>query len=121
MILRCEQPSSASYRRYGARGVVVHPAWRGSFKAFLNDVGPAPSAAHTLDRIDGHRDYEPGNVRWATRAEQNRNMSVNHMLTLGGETRCITDWAKAVGVTPQAIRWRLRNGWPLDRALARGA
>jgi transposase len=28
---------------------------------------------YTLDRTDNDSGYRPGNVRWATRAEQNRN------------------------------------------------
>jgi hypothetical protein len=43
------------------------------FWAFLEDVGEPPTPNHTLDRIDPDGDYAPGNVRWATPKEQNRN------------------------------------------------
>ena len=39
----------------------------------LSDVGQRPSEAHSLDRINNDGHYEPGNVRWATRREQQRN------------------------------------------------
>jgi hypothetical protein len=39
----------------------------------LAEIGPKPDPALTLDRINNDGDYEPGNVRWATRAEQLAN------------------------------------------------
>jgi len=73
MIDRCENPRSTSFARYGGRGVRVCQRWRANFEAFLADVGPRPTPAHSLDRIDGARNYEPGNVRWADSTTQSRN------------------------------------------------
>lgn len=42
------------------------------------------------------------------------------MLTAFGQTRCLSDWARLVGITSQALSFRLRNGWPADRALSEG-
>lgn len=44
-----------------------------SFEAFLEDMGPKTSPDHSVDRIDSDLGYEPGNVRWATKATQSRN------------------------------------------------
>jgi hypothetical protein len=73
MITRCHNPRSASYRYYGRLGIQVCPEWRDSFAAFRNAVGEPPSPAHTLERRNPWLGYQPGNVRWATRAEQARN------------------------------------------------
>lgn len=55
--------------------------WRESFEAFFAHVGPRPSLAYSLDRIDNDRGYEPGNVRWATDSEQQQNRRFARDLT----------------------------------------
>jgi hypothetical protein len=72
MLDRCHNQRSSRWAYYGARGVVVCARWRESFAAFLGDMGERPDG-HTLDRLDNAGNYEPGNCRWATPAEQCRN------------------------------------------------
>jgi hypothetical protein len=70
---RCHNPRTSDYPYYGAKGIRMCDRWLNSFEAFYADMGPRPSAMHTVDRIDGAKDYEPANCRWATKVEQNRN------------------------------------------------
>lgn len=69
---RCYNPNTRAYPRYGGRGIVLCDRWM-AFENFLADMGPRPSAKHSIDRIDGNGNYEPGNCRWATTVEQSRN------------------------------------------------
>jgi hypothetical protein len=68
---RCTNRSSPGWKYWGGRRVKFLFK---SFEQFFAEVGKRPSRKHSLDRWpdnDGH--YEPGNVRWATRKEQNFN------------------------------------------------
>ncbi len=84
-------------------------------------MGPRPSLRHSIDRIDGTRWYEPGNCRWATHDVQCRNKRSNVNIThpATGETMCMVDWAKRLGVRKSTLSWRLQR-WPLERALEAG-
>lgn len=66
---RCNNPKSDNYARYGALGITVCRSWNKSFKDFLKDMGIRPEGT-TLDRIENSKGYFPGNVRWATPAQQ---------------------------------------------------
>jgi hypothetical protein len=66
---RCRNPKRDDYALYGGRGIRFLFT---SFEQFLAEVGPRPRGK-TLDRIDTDGDYAPGNVKWSTASEQERN------------------------------------------------
>lgn len=70
---RCGNPKNPRFSDYGGRGIVVCAEWKSSFEMFFREMGARPSADHSIDRIDNEKGYEPGNCRWATRSEQQRN------------------------------------------------
>jgi hypothetical protein len=115
---RCSvQYGSSSYL---IKGIKVCERWN-SFECFIEDMGPIPSPAHQIDRIDSNGNYEPTNCRWATLAEQQRNRSSSVFLSFNGETLTQTEWAARIGVTAQAIRHRIGTlGWSTERALTEG-
>lgn len=71
MISRCHRKSDAGYIWYGARGIKVCKSWR-KFDNFYADMGDRPDGL-SLDRIDNNGNYESGNCRWATLAQQIAN------------------------------------------------
>lgn len=73
---RCLNPNNPEYPNYGGRGITVCDRWLHGFENFLADVGLRPTHRHSIDRVNNDRGYEPGNVRWATAAEQARNRRV---------------------------------------------
>jgi len=75
MIQRCTNPKNPGWKNYGGRGIRVCDAWLNSFLSFLDHIGRRPTPKHSLDRFpDNNGSYEPGNVRWATKSEQQSNM-----------------------------------------------
>lgn len=114
---RCQNPKASNYHDYGGRGITVCERWE-KFEHFLEDLGPRPSLLHSLERKDNDKGYEPGNVRWATRTDQNNNSRKNHQLTFQGQTMNATQWAKVTGLTFTIIARRLRLGWTVERTLS---
>ena len=68
---RCNSPKDRVYKDYGGRGIRILFK---SFEEFFQELGLRPTPQHSVDRfpnIDGN--YEKGNVRRGTKAEQARN------------------------------------------------
>jgi hypothetical protein len=115
---RCYNPNAINYDRYGGRGIIVCSEWRTSFESFrdwalLNGYTDSLS----IDRIDPNGNYEPGNCRWTTLNVQCRNTRQNHMVTIGTETKCLTDWAHEAGITYETAFKRLKRGWSVEEAV----
>lgn len=115
VIQRCTNTRNNAFGRYGGRGILVCPRWR-KFENFLADMGDPPTPQHSIDRIDNDGNYEPGNCRWATEFEQKRNTRRNRFFTYKGETLCLKDWSRRIGIDDMSLLWRIEH-WPLERAL----
>lgn len=107
MLVRCYNPKYKDFKSYGGRGITVCEAWKNSFEAFYADVGDPPTPDLTLDRIEVNGNYEPGNVRWATKHEQANNCRNSRQITHNGETRSINGWADYYGVRSGALYYRI--------------
>jgi predicted DNA-binding transcriptional regulator AlpA len=110
---RCNNPKHASFKDYGARGIEFRFE---SFEQFSECVGPRPEG-HQLDRINNEGHYEPGNVRWVTAKENQRNTRKSRFLEHDGQVRTMSEWSELTGITRQNIYKRLKRGWSVDDAL----
>lgn len=104
MRARCNNTGHAGYANYGGRGIRVCARW-GRFAAFLADMGPRPSAQHSIDRLDNDGDYEPGNCRWATKQEQIDNSRLVRSVKRSDGKRYVSVSAAArdVGTAPSNV------------------
>lgn len=103
----CLDPTSASYRWYGAAGVTICPEWIKSFRQFLDDVGPKPNRKLWLCRIDLAKGYEPGNVRWGERQSQILKRRNCLRVLLDGIPLTTGEAAELVGLKRKTLLWRL--------------
>jgi len=121
MITRCTNPNSLSYANYGGRGITVCSTWVKSFEAFLNHVKNLSGYGKpgmTLDRIDNSENYEPGNVRWASRSTQRRNSRQNIEIAYRSKTQTLIEWAEELGISRGVLYQRLYVGWTVERAFS---
>jgi len=116
MIARCSPSASPKCRKlYFDKGIRVCERWQ-SFNSFLEDMG-IPQAGMSIDRIDGTKNYEPSNCRWADHKTQANNISSNLVLTLNGQSKTAAQWAEFIGIKANTIVYRVRRGWSDERAL----
>ncbi len=113
---RVTNPNNPAWRNYGGRGITMCTEWAGDFQAFYADMGD-PDVGMTLDRIDVNGPYSPDNCRWADRKTQGRNQRDNLLITSGGRTQTLADWAEELGINYWTLHSRVRRGWSDERVL----
>jgi hypothetical protein len=125
---RCYREGCTAFHRYGGRGIRMCAGWLASPAKFVADMGAKPSRSHSIDRKNNEGHYScgscsectergwPMNCRWADAKAQARNRQQNVMITIGGVTKCVSDWAHDAGIDPKVIFGRIRDGWSPDAA-----
>jgi len=120
VMFRCYNENSEKYKWYGAKGVKVCDEWLESANAFVlgvyDEVGDRPDG-YSIDRIDTNGDYEPGNLRWASDSEQNRNHGRNRVLDVNGVDYLLCDCARMSGLRHQTISKRISCGRSVEEAM----
>jgi hypothetical protein len=115
MIDRCNNPQNGSYKDYGGRGIKVCFKWRDFFK-FAADLPNDYFEGAEIDRIDNNGNYEPGNIRWATRYVQARNRRSTVNIEFKGKEQCLTDWASDLNLNISSLTERI-EAWGIGKAL----
>ncbi len=115
---RCERKQDTKYAYYGGRGIKF--LFR-DMDQFIASIGPRPSDAHSIDRIDPNGNYEPGNVRWATKTTQARNKQTSRIVKIDGIERPLKDWCEHFGQPYKRVWERIKEGWSVEQALTQPA
>lgn len=92
---RCDNKNNPNYSCYGGRGIRICAEWYNyaEFKEWAYKNGydeNAPFGECTIDRIDVNGNYEPGNCRWISNMEQQKNKRPREELKDGGYRKFIT-------------------------------
>jgi hypothetical protein len=110
---RCINLKDKDWKKYGGKGITICDQWL-NFENFYKDMGDRPEGT-SLDRIDNTKNYEPGNCRWATRSEQQRNKTTSYIWHIYGKTfQTAEEAAVHFGVRLQSV-WRWANGYKNSR------
>ena len=118
MIARCSDAAKGKSKRlYYDKGIRVCSRWL-NFENFLSDMG-VPEFGASIDRKDGSKDYCPENCRWSSSKEQANNTSSNLFITAQGKTLTASQWSDITGIKANTIVYRMRRGWPPERAINR--
>lgn len=115
MVQRCTNPNTPRYDRYGGRGITICDRWK-KFESFVADMGDRMPGM-TLERIDNDKGYSKENCRWATRADQSLNRSVNIVIELNGRKQTASQWADEIGIDRRIIYGRIKDGWDATKAV----
>lgn len=117
MMDRCYDPKCPAYPDYGGRGIQVCREWH-TLGGFVAGLPAGYARGLDIDRIDNNGDYEPGNIRWVTRATNNDNRRSGRVLEFDGRSQSLTAWARELGMRPGLISERLNlYGWTAEQAL----
>lgn len=117
MKTRCLNKNYRLFKDYGGRGIAICERWL-RFEGFRDDllrkynrhVKMFGEKNTSIERINNDGNYDPKNVRWATRVEQNRNkrmfkltrkkVAIIRRIYKRGNGRIL---AKEFGVSPAVI------------------
>jgi hypothetical protein len=117
MLLRCNTPSHKSYKDYGGRGISVCSQWH-EFPNFQEwALANGYNDNLTIDRIDVNGNYEPSNCRYVDMVTQCNNRRSSKFLTYQGKTLSVSQWARELGLSRNAIFGRLKRGLPIEEVL----
>ncbi len=105
---RCTNPKNSHYAHYGGRGIMICAEWK-TFERFYDNMGPKPTAKHSIDRVDNDGNYEPSNCRWATSSQQAKNRQRRYGYKRGPGFRP-THCHRGHEFTEQNTYWNKTNG-----------
>lgn len=125
MMDRCYNPKNPNYFRYGGRKpkpIKVCDRWHDYknfeddlYESFLKHVLEYGINETTIDRWpDKLGNYEPANVRWATRKEQQNNLTNNRMVT---EKLNVAQFAEKYGLNHNTVLTKLNKGMTAQEIL----
>lgn len=130
MIKRCYKPNCKDFPNYGAVGIVVCEYLKASPRNLAAVIGKRPDNKGTIDRFpDNDGSYTCGqceeckkngwklNVRWASKAEQNRNKSSNVRMVAFGLDLVQAEWERLTGLDKDLMKARRNRGWDAERIL----
>ena len=119
---RCTRKNTPFYKNYGGRGIKnlfidFEQFKKQMYPSYLKACKRIGEKHVTIERIDVNGNYKKSNCKWIHKGLQGLNRRTNRMVTIGDETRCLTDWARFYGISISCVYLRMKRGFPLTKAL----
>ena len=114
---RCYNKNTPSYKNYGGRGIKMCDDWLDFLKFEEWALKNGYSDGLTLERIDVNGDYCPENCKWIPMSEQQSNKRTNVFIEYNGYKKTISQWARELGISKEALLFRYNSGWSIDECL----
>jgi hypothetical protein len=109
-------PNCSAWAAYGAKGIDMKASWTpfksgfDQFEQYIIDyLGPPPTTEHVINRINTHKNIEPGNLQWATRQTMCNNRTSNMMIQIGNQTQSLAEWCRYTGLKEPTVWSRIRD------------
>ena len=122
MMQRCHNPKQKSFSKYGARGITVAKEWH-KFEPWFEYVSNLPyflEPGRSIDRIDNSQGYKPGNIRWATQAEQHANRRITKFVEYKGEKIVQEIFCKLHSPYSRTVTYRMLKAGIPPEVIVRG-
>ena len=113
---RCHNPNCKGFKDYGGRGIKVCDEWYQDFQSYYDYVSKLPhygEEGYSLDRIDNDGNYEPGNVRWATRRNQNLNRRDSIRYEIKGQKLNVIELSELLNIPTSTLYCRRQKHKPI--------
>ena len=114
---RCNNPNTAYYELYGGRGISVCKEWNDYVRFKIWAIKAGYKKGLTIDRINCNGNYEPGNCRWITIQEQQRNRRNNRSYLYKGTYYTVREIAKLTGLKVRTIQGRIERNWSIEKVV----
>lgn len=146
MLMRCFNPNSKEYYRYGGRGITMCDEWRLDYEAFKAWALPmgydydAPRGECTIERIENDGDYCPENCCWSplrfnlknrervgrkpktdkpgsTAPKRKRKKREVVVWEINGVTKTAKEWCAEYDINYTTVMGRIQRGMSPEEAL----
>ena len=130
---RCNNPNEPAFSNYGGKGVTICQEWDNDFVPFMEwALANGYEEDLTIDRVDSSGNYEPGNCRWLTRAENTRRARLgkkgskrkSKFYEYKGRTQTLEEWSEELELPYGALYMRLTgkasgmSKWTVEEAFS---
>lgn len=112
---RCDNPDKLHKKYY--ENIEICDEWYDfdNFKKWA--LNNSYKDGYTIERLDINEGYFPNNCTWIPKERQNDNKRNNHIITINGVSKNISQWCKEYGIKWTTFYARLKYGYENDELL----